>query len=173
MSKRTRKGIKVIISMILVFTLFGGSCVFADTDDDQNMPFDVPVRSRYCPVMPITRGSNMPTTVYSLNDTYWGTAYYSVGVYTNCLFKDHNGAIRIQVTNTNDIPDPDSVMQVKLCHKNFWGSQITDASVDVNVHGSDTLVFSDLNTNTKYFFQFTQIFQTYPTTTSFTIQRAY
>jgi hypothetical protein len=159
----------IFIVIVLAFTIVS----FADSDDDQSSPIKEAGDYIFCPVMPITRGSNLPSTVYSLNNSYWGTAYFSVGVYTNCLFTDHNGSIQIEVSNSNDIPDDDYYMQVKLCHKNFWGSQVVDDTVSVGVNDEATLVFSGLNTNTKYFFQFSQSFQTYPTTTTFTIQRAY
>ena len=62
-------------------------------------------------------------------------------------------------------------MMVTLSHPGFLGTQVVDETRYVGVNSTVPLTFTGLNQNTQYYFQFSQGFQTYPTTTAFTITR--
>lgn len=162
---------KRIIVLLVAIVLVMSTISFADSEDIQSYS-EASGNCNTCHAASLDRGTNIPSTIYSLDNTYWGTAVYYVSVYTNCLFSDHNGCIQITVDNYNDIPGDDNYnMQVSLCHKSFWGTQIVDETRNVWVNGYDTLIFNGLDENVDYFFQFSQNFQTYATTTHFTIVR--
>ena len=121
----------------------------------------------------IVRGTNLPSDTIPLYSgvTSTGTAYFSASVYSNYMYSDHGGSIKITLTNSSLSTVSSDVMYVAICYKNWWGGQVDVASVSFPVNGSGSYTFTGLNTNKSYFFQFYQYSYIYETTTSFSVTR--
>ena len=166
-----KKLLSILVTLLLIIA--SSPLVFAGSTESDNNSYIIPVTVINSPFeleSSMLRGTNLPKQTVSLYNgvSYSGTATYAVAVFTNYKFSDHGGAINIDFTNSNDMGYMTATMTIKICHTNFWG-QVVDDQETFLAHGSYSHTFSGLSTNTSYYFQFTQPYQTYVTTTNFVI----